>query len=197
MWLCMLHWMYLYFDRISLRISLPQSHLEFLMDGGFDRISCTFNMTRSISLRDTLFFFNLTDYISQYQVVLFSLVYSLVLVNSKMKKIKSKNFNPFCWYSQFWWIIYPGMIKLKLFIIFPSVPNLRAPVPCYIFFPLPVLWKISEIRYLYLFRCIPFRYKNSVENQKVLEVLMISSQSGPGLLFPKVLFIFFFIIYFL
>ncbi|XP_078149462.1 nudix hydrolase 16, mitochondrial-like [Carex rostrata] len=33
--------------------------------------------------------------------------------------------------------------------------------------------------------CIPFRYKNSVENQKVLEVLMISSQSGPGLLFPK------------
>ncbi|KAJ4766546.1 hypothetical protein LUZ62_031833 [Rhynchospora pubera] len=33
--------------------------------------------------------------------------------------------------------------------------------------------------------CIPFRYKSSDENQKVVEVLMISSQSGPGFLFPK------------
>ena len=40
-------------------------------------------------------------------------------------------------------------------------------------------------------RCIPFRYINSDENDssgsgKVVQVLMISSSSGPGLLFPKV-----------
>lgn len=36
--------------------------------------------------------------------------------------------------------------------------------------------------------CIPFRYRddNGGEQKKILEVLMISSQSGPGLLFPKV-----------
>lgn len=37
--------------------------------------------------------------------------------------------------------------------------------------------------------CIPFRYKNSDDNlcksEKTIEVLMINSQSGPGLLFPK------------
>ncbi|XP_028770054.1 nudix hydrolase 16, mitochondrial isoform X2 [Neltuma alba] len=38
--------------------------------------------------------------------------------------------------------------------------------------------------------CIPFRYRisdNSGESgsEKIIEVLMISSQSGPGLLFPK------------
>ncbi|KAJ3669345.1 hypothetical protein LUZ60_011295 [Juncus effusus] len=33
--------------------------------------------------------------------------------------------------------------------------------------------------------CIPFRYRNCDGKNKVLEVLMISSQSGPGLLFPK------------
>ncbi|XP_058110651.1 nudix hydrolase 16, mitochondrial-like isoform X2 [Magnolia sinica] len=38
--------------------------------------------------------------------------------------------------------------------------------------------------------CIPFKYRNSDENcdskpEKVVEVLMINSQSGPGLLFPK------------
>ncbi|KAL0717070.1 hypothetical protein Bca4012_066392 [Brassica carinata] len=32
--------------------------------------------------------------------------------------------------------------------------------------------------------CIPFRYLNS-ESGKVVQVLMISSSSGPGLLFPK------------
>jgi hypothetical protein len=39
--------------------------------------------------------------------------------------------------------------------------------------------------------CIPFRYVNSdkdgnSESGKVIQVLMISSSSGPGLLFPKV-----------
>lgn len=38
--------------------------------------------------------------------------------------------------------------------------------------------------------CIPFRYRNSDEtrdgnSEKVVEVLMINSSSGPGLLFPK------------
>ncbi|KAG0470484.1 hypothetical protein HPP92_016591 [Vanilla planifolia] len=38
--------------------------------------------------------------------------------------------------------------------------------------------------------CIPFRYKdldddNSNKSNKIIEVLMITSQSGPGLLFPK------------
>ncbi|RVW35924.1 Nudix hydrolase 16, mitochondrial [Vitis vinifera] len=38
--------------------------------------------------------------------------------------------------------------------------------------------------------CIPFKYRNSVESdgaasQKIVEVLMINSTSGPGLLFPK------------
>ncbi|KMZ68330.1 Nudix hydrolase 13 [Zostera marina] len=32
--------------------------------------------------------------------------------------------------------------------------------------------------------CIPFKYKDS-DGKKTVEVLMISSQSGPGLLFPK------------
>lgn len=40
-------------------------------------------------------------------------------------------------------------------------------------------------------RCIPFRYRDSdfdsdEKPKKVVEVLMISSTSGPGLLFPKV-----------
>jgi diphosphoinositol-polyphosphate diphosphatase len=34
--------------------------------------------------------------------------------------------------------------------------------------------------------CIPFRYRDIKDEQKKLvEVLMINSQSGPGLLFPK------------
>ncbi|KAF4374445.1 hypothetical protein CsatB_019712 [Cannabis sativa] len=34
--------------------------------------------------------------------------------------------------------------------------------------------------------CIPFRYRNCVENgNKVVEVLMINSTSGPNLVFPK------------
>uniref|UniRef100_A0A803MJ72 Nudix hydrolase domain-containing protein n=1 Tax=Chenopodium quinoa TaxID=63459 RepID=A0A803MJ72_CHEQI len=38
--------------------------------------------------------------------------------------------------------------------------------------------------------CIPFRYRNSAESdgtesEKIVEVLMINSTSGPGLLFPK------------
>lgn len=42
-----------------------------------------------------------------------------------------------------------------------------------------------------IYRCIPFRYINSDEDGnskcgKVIQVLMISSSSGPGLLFPKV-----------
>lgn len=40
-------------------------------------------------------------------------------------------------------------------------------------------------------RCIPFRYRYSEENdgkisEKNVDVLMITSTSGPGLLFPKV-----------
>jgi hypothetical protein len=43
-------------------------------------------------------------------------------------------------------------------------------------------------------RCIPFRYRanndetSDDEHKKLVEVLMINSQSGPGLLFPKVLY---------
>ncbi|TVU40002.1 hypothetical protein EJB05_13447 [Eragrostis curvula] len=43
----------------------------------------------------------------------------------------------------------------------------------------------------WLYRCIPFRYKDNsdetsdYEQKKLVEVLMINSQSGPGLLFPK------------
>ncbi|GMY22760.1 nudix hydrolase 16, mitochondrial isoform X2 [Fagus crenata] len=38
--------------------------------------------------------------------------------------------------------------------------------------------------------CIPFRYRDSVQSgdantEKIIEVLMINSTSGPGLLFPK------------
>ncbi|KAJ0045067.1 hypothetical protein Pint_05225 [Pistacia integerrima] len=37
--------------------------------------------------------------------------------------------------------------------------------------------------------CIPFRYRNAEcgndDSEKIVEVLMISSTSGPGLLFPK------------
>ncbi|OEL19419.1 Nudix hydrolase 16, mitochondrial [Dichanthelium oligosanthes] len=42
--------------------------------------------------------------------------------------------------------------------------------------------------------CIPFRYRDinnetsNYERKKLVEVLMINSQSGPGLLFPKLLF---------
>ncbi|XAR54469.1 hypothetical protein NMG60_11029612, partial [Bertholletia excelsa] len=39
-----------------------------------------------------------------------------------------------------------------------------------------------------LFRCIPFKYREERSNAgfgRILEVLMISSPSGPGLLFPK------------
>lgn len=41
-------------------------------------------------------------------------------------------------------------------------------------------------------RCVPFRYKDGDDcgdscSEKIVEVLMINSSSGPGLLFPKVL----------
>jgi len=36
-------------------------------------------------------------------------------------------------------------------------------------------------------RCVPFRYKScDSSSEKIVEVLMINSPSGPGLLFPKV-----------
>jgi len=38
-------------------------------------------------------------------------------------------------------------------------------------------------------RCVPFRYKSCDDessSEKIVEVLMINSPSGPGLLFPKV-----------
>lgn len=42
----------------------------------------------------------------------------------------------------------------------------------------------------FFIRCIPFRYRNTErgndDSEKIVEVLMISSASGPGLLFPKV-----------
>ena len=57
------------------------------------------------------------------------------------------------------------------------------------FMYLCIVWIIS------LFcRCIPFRYRTNNdetsddEHKKLVEVLMINSQSGPGLLFPKVLY---------
>lgn len=37
--------------------------------------------------------------------------------------------------------------------------------------------------------CVPFRYKSCEDDsssEKIVEVLMINSPSGPGLLFPKV-----------
>lgn len=45
-----------------------------------------------------------------------------------------------------------------------------------------------------MYRCIPFKYRNTGENsdgayEKVVEVLMISTTRGPGLVFPKVEFI--------
>lgn len=41
------------------------------------------------------------------------------------------------------------------------------------------------------YRCIPFRHRDLAENEdanarEIVEVLMINSTSGPGLLFPKV-----------
>lgn len=49
-------------------------------------------------------------------------------------------------------------------------------------------WKIYE---KFICRCIPFRYRScdesdGTESEKIVEVLMINSTSGPGLLFPKV-----------
>lgn len=43
----------------------------------------------------------------------------------------------------------------------------------------------------HFFRCIPYRYKmmtdeNSLEGEENLQVLLISSQKGKGMLFPKV-----------
>ena len=45
--------------------------------------------------------------------------------------------------------------------------------------------------FLFFCRCIPFRYRSSEGSSdevsdKVVEVLMIDTPSGPGLLFPKV-----------
>lgn len=45
---------------------------------------------------------------------------------------------------------------------------------------------------IFLFRCIPYKYRDSGESsdenlERIVEVLMINSPSGPGLLFPKVL----------
>ena len=54
--------------------------------------------------------------------------------------------------------------------------------------------KLTEQIY---YRCIPFRYRDSDVSgnsnfEKIVEVLMINSTSGPGLLFPKVISSFFF-----
>ena len=54
--------------------------------------------------------------------------------------------------------------------------------------------KLTEQIY---YRCIPFRYRDSdvsgnSNSEKIVEVLMINSTSGPGLLFPKVISSFFF-----
>lgn len=45
---------------------------------------------------------------------------------------------------------------------------------------------------IFLFRCIPYKYRDSGESsdensERIVEVLMINTPSGPGLLFPKVL----------
>lgn len=54
---------------------------------------------------------------------------------------------------------------------------------------------VKKLTQLTFDRCIPFRYKNSDEtgdanSEKIIEVLMINSPSGPGLLFPKVFLVF-------
>lgn len=61
----------------------------------------------------------------------------------------------------------------------------------YPFYPTKFLKKFSIVR------CIPFRYRKSDEggeatSEKIVEVLMINSPSGPGLLFPKVYIILYF-----
>ncbi|MCD9637544.1 Nudix hydrolase 16, mitochondrial [Datura stramonium] len=48
-----------------------------------------------------------------------------------------------------------------------------------------------EAGYRLIAGCIPFRFRNMEENsgetsEKIVEVLMINSTSGPGLLFPKI-----------
>ena len=48
------------------------------------------------------------------------------------------------------------------------------------------------IQQIFLFRCIPFRFRSSnksgnADTEKIVELLMINSTSGPGLLFPKVI----------
>lgn len=55
---------------------------------------------------------------------------------------------------------------------------------------------VKKLTQLTFDRCIPFRYKNSdetgdVNSEKIIEVLMINSPSGPGLLFPKVFPVFY------
>ena len=50
-------------------------------------------------------------------------------------------------------------------------------------------WNLSkQVQWHAFCRCIPFRYikDGNSESGKVVQVLMISSSSGPGLLFPKV-----------
>lgn len=58
--------------------------------------------------------------------------------------------------------------------------------PFYFYFP-----DMKKLTQMIFDRCIPFRYRKSDDNgdadsEKIVEVLMINSSSGPGLLFPKV-----------
>ena len=56
---------------------------------------------------------------------------------------------------------------------------------------MPRLHFLLMLILLFFCRCIPFRYRSSdgrsdEVSDKVVEVLMIDTPSGPGLLFPKV-----------
>jgi hypothetical protein len=60
----------------------------------------------------------------------------------------------------------------------------------FVFLTLMVLKNTNCVLQLCLCRCIPYRFKigekNSLDISDELEVLVISSQKGKGMLFPKV-----------
>ena len=54
-----------------------------------------------------------------------------------------------------------------------------------------VIFDVELLTHCFIDRCIPYRFRDYCEDgdadsAKVVEVLMINSPSGPGLLFPKV-----------
>ena len=64
-------------------------------------------------------------------------------------------------------------------------------INCFCTFHLHIWGILQSSKSKLIIRCIPFRYRSfsesdGAESEKVVEVLMINSNSGPGLLFPKV-----------